>query len=142
MKPWRERGFSLLELMMGLAIAVLLLAAAAPAYQQYMQRARLDEAKSALLQDGHFMQQWFRRHGAYLSAANAEWPSLPILQTTAFDIGLSSQTPSDENLASITFTLVASPKAGSGLEEWMLKLDQDGNIQQCRQESGMEKCRL
>ncbi|WP_440027687.1 type IV pilin protein [Chromobacterium amazonense] len=136
------RGFTLLEMMICLAIAALLLSLAAPAYQQYMQRARLEEAKAALLENSHFMQRWYHEYGVYYQEGPLAWPTLPASGTAAFAIGFSSATPSADNVEQASFIIEARPKPGSGLDEWLLKVDQDGSIKQCRLEGGSEQCQL
>ncbi|OHX12642.1 hypothetical protein BI347_03345 [Chromobacterium sphagni] len=142
MKTAGSGGFSLPELMGCLAIAALLLAMALPGYQSYLQRARLAEARAALLEDNHFMQRWYHERGVFHQEGPLAWPELPVIETAAFDIGFNSAVPSAENIEQTSFIIEARPKTGSGLEEWLLKLDQDGNIRQCRQEDGGEQCRL
>ncbi|MGC0151340.1 type IV pilin protein [Chromobacterium vaccinii] len=138
----RGGGFSLTELLSCLAIAAVLVALAVPGYRQYLQRARLAEARAALMENGHFMQRWYRLRGAYHQDGPPAWPLLPVLDTAAFVIGFSSVAPSSDNVDQASFIIEARPKTGSGLEEWLLKLDQDGNIRQCRQQDGVENCRL
>ena len=135
-------GFSLLELLSCMAIAALLLAMALPGYQSYLQRARLEEARAALQEDNHFMQRWYQEHGVFHQEGPLAWPELPVMETAAFDIGFSSALPSADNVEQTSFIIEARPKTGSGLEEWLLKLDQDGNIRQCRQDGGGESCGL
>ncbi|AXE29385.1 type IV pilin protein [Chromobacterium phragmitis] len=138
----RRGGFTLTELVVCMAILAVLLALAVPGYSQHLQRARLAEARAALLENGHYMQRWYQLRGGYHQEGTLSWPQLPVLETGAFVIGFSSLAPSSENLDQASFIIEARPKTGSGLEEWLLKLDQDGNIRQCRQESGVENCRM
>ncbi|QEL56784.1 type IV pilin protein [Chromobacterium paludis] len=140
MKPMRTGGFTLLELMIGLAVAALLLSLAVPGYQQYLQRARLEEAKAALLENSHYMQRWYHENGAYHQNGPLAWPDLPARSTAAFDIGFSSAKPTAENVEQASFIIEARPKPGAGLDEWLLKVDQDGTLRQCRQEGEGEQC--
>ncbi|MEN2426525.1 type IV pilin protein [Chromobacterium vaccinii] len=142
MKRGLRQGFSLMELAGCMAILAILLALAVPSYRQYLQRARMEEARAALMENGHFMQRWYQLRGVYHQEGPLSWPPLPVLETGAFVIGFSSAGPSSDNIDQASFIIEARAKTGSGLEEWLLKLDQDGNIRQCRQEDGVENCRL
>lgn len=86
----RKRGFSLLELVGCMAILAILLTLAVPGYLQYLQRARMAEARAALMENGHFMQRWYQLRGVYHQEGPLSWPPLPVLETGAFVIGFSS----------------------------------------------------
>ncbi|POZ62219.1 type IV pilin protein [Chromobacterium alticapitis] len=137
-----RRGFTLLETMICLAIAALLVSLAVPGYQQYLQRARLEEARAALLENSHFMQRWYHENGVYYQDGPLAWPELPAKATQAFMIGFSSVEPSVDNVEQASFIIEARPKPGSGLDEWLLKVDQDGSIKLCRQDGGGEQCQV
>lgn len=61
----KERGFTLLELMMVVAIVSILAAIAIPAYSDYLQRSRRSEAKSALGQVVAAEEKHFLANGSY-----------------------------------------------------------------------------
>lgn len=101
-------GFTLIELMIVVAIVALLAAIAYPSYKEYIARARRGDAKTVLLENAQFMERYFTQNNSYLNgAAN---PALPIVEspkdagTKYYDISFV-----DTNTAT-TFTLQAVPK--------------------------------
>lgn len=71
-------GFTLIELMIVVAIVAILAAVAYPSYNDYVMRARRGDAKTVLLENAQFMERYFTQNNSYLNgAAN---PALPILE--------------------------------------------------------------
>jgi type IV pilus assembly protein PilE len=68
------RGFSLLELLVALAIMAVLVAIAVPSYAEYIARARRVEARAGLLEAAHWMERWRTERGRYDDAASANQP--------------------------------------------------------------------
>ncbi|RMG31162.1 MAG: type IV pilin protein [Gammaproteobacteria bacterium] len=60
-----SRGFTLIELMIALAIVGILAAIAYPSYQNYVLRSYRAEAKRALLEDAQFLERIFTQTGSY-----------------------------------------------------------------------------
>lgn len=106
----RQAAFTLIELMIVVAIVGILAAVAYPSYLDYIAKARRGDAVSVLMENAQWMERYFTQNNSYLNgAAN---PVLPILEApkdgTAkyYDItfsGTNTQT---------TYTLVATPKGG------------------------------
>jgi type IV pilus assembly protein PilE len=59
------RGFSLIELMIVVAIVGILAAIAYPAYTKYIQRSRRAEAQAVLLEAAQFMQRFYAANNSY-----------------------------------------------------------------------------
>lgn len=71
-------GFTLIEMMIVVAIVALLASIALPSYNEYVARARRGDAKTVLLENAQFMERYFTQNNSYLNAgAN---PVLPILE--------------------------------------------------------------
>ena len=73
----RSTGFTLMELMIAVAIIGILAAIAYPSYQEHVRKARRADAQTALLELAQFMERHYTANGKYLTAANAA-PALPF----------------------------------------------------------------
>lgn len=65
---FRSRAFSLIELLIVIAIIGILSAIALPSYEQHILRANRMEATTALLDLSSKMQQYFVQHNSYIGA--------------------------------------------------------------------------
>lgn len=65
----RQRGFTLVELMVVVAVIGILASIAYPAYQQYVLRANRAEAQSIMMETAQFMERYFTTNGTYAGAA-------------------------------------------------------------------------
>lgn len=103
-----NRGFTLIELMIVVAIVALLAAIAYPSYQEYIARARRGDAKTVLLENAQFMERYFTQKNSYLNgAAN---PALPVVEAPK-DAGVKYYDISFVGTNTATaFTLQAVPK--------------------------------
>ncbi|MBS7725301.1 type IV pilin protein [Pseudomonas lalucatii] len=64
----RDEGFTLIELMIVVAVLGILAAIAYPNYTEYMDRARRAEAKTALMEGAQALERYYSVHGSYLDA--------------------------------------------------------------------------
>jgi type IV pilus assembly protein PilE len=71
MRLLRQRGFTLIELMITIAIVAILASVALPAYTAYIQRARVPVALDGLSAYLTRMEQRYQDVGSYANAANA-----------------------------------------------------------------------
>lgn len=71
--PLSHQGFTLIELMIVVAIMGLLAAIAIPAYQTYTERARRSEAQAALARAAQWLERAASAQGAYPALTAAQW---------------------------------------------------------------------
>ena len=80
----RSRGFTLIELMITVAIVAILAAIAIPSYSEYVRRGRITEAVSALSGMRVKMEQFFQDNRSYAGACTAGTVAPPPANTTNF----------------------------------------------------------
>ncbi len=73
--PARIAGFSLIELLIAVAIVGILAGIAYPGYARHVERTHRAAARAALLEASHFMERYYAANGTYADA------SLPPLMT-------------------------------------------------------------
>ena len=107
------RGFTLIEVMLVVAIVAVLASVAIPNYTDYVRRARISEASSALLAQRVKMEQFFQDNRQYTTVGAivspcASNPSLkyftvtcPVLTTTTYTI----QAAGTGDLTGLTMTI-------------------------------------
>lgn len=124
----KKNGFTLIELMIAVAIVSILAAVALPSYREYVQRSQIPEATSALASAQARMEQWFQDNRTY---AGGPCPS----DTTHFQFGCG--TPSDTeftvtangqgNLAGFSYSInqnsvqASTTPWGDCASHWVLK---------------------
>lgn len=101
------RGFTLIELMIVVAVVGILSAVAYPSYQEYVRRGHRAEARSGLLQ----AQQWLER----AATATGTYPtaSLPTTLTWSSDGSKRYTIALAASNTSTSYTLTATPKSTS-----------------------------
>lgn len=124
--PRRVAGFTLIELMITVAIVAILASIAYPSYQDHVRQSRRADAQTALLELAQFMERYYTANGRYCPSANGiactNPPGLPFTQAPKdgarkfYDLSLSAVTPT-------TYTLQAAPIAGT-----MMAGDGCGNL--------------
>jgi type IV pilus assembly protein PilE len=73
-----RRGFTLVELLIAVAVLAILAAIALPAYFEQQARARRTDVQAALLEDAGYMQHYYAAHNAY---TDTPAPQLPFART-------------------------------------------------------------
>lgn len=107
---YRQEGFTLIELMITVAIVAILAAIAYPSYIEHVRRAHRADAKTALLNDAQFLERNFTESSAYnkdAAGTNITDASLPHTQSPSS--GTAVYTLSATTLTATTYTLTATP---------------------------------
>jgi type IV pilus assembly protein PilE len=113
----RETGFTLIEVMIVVAIVAILAAIALPAYQDYMQRGKIPEATSGLSSARVAMEQWYQDNRNYNGAGNpcgnaAQW------NTKYFNFDCTPAPGLD------TYTINARGNVAQGMANFLFTIDQ------------------
>ena len=64
----KARGFTMLELMIVVAVVAILTAIALPSYQQMLRKGNRADAKAVLMETAQFMERFFTTHNTYVGA--------------------------------------------------------------------------
>jgi len=108
--PRQAAAFTLIELMIVIAIIGILAAIAYPSYQEHVRSAKRADAQTALLELAHFMERYYTANGRYVNAAGSA-PALPFEEapkdgaTKAYDLQFAEDEPT-----ATTYALEAVPK--------------------------------
>ena len=104
----RNKGFSLIELMIVVAIVGILAAVSYPSYQRYVNDSRRSDARANLLQLAQFMERYYTANGRYVDGGGNA-PALPYTESPRdgsdkyYDLQL-------QGVDAQNYTLTATPK--------------------------------
>ncbi|MDT0501733.1 MULTISPECIES: type IV pilin protein [unclassified Halomonas] len=112
----QNRGFTLIELMIAVAVVGILAAIAYPSYQQYVERTRRGDAIVTLMSLAQAQERHMARCGEYARSITAD--------ATCADQGLGRATTSDEGFYTLalsasaaSYTLTATPQGPQADDE-------------------------
>ncbi|WP_304674866.1 type IV pilin protein [Neisseria polysaccharea] len=109
-----QKGFTLLELLIAVAILSILTLIAYPSYKAYTRRIRLSEVKSTLLMNAQNLERYYRQKGTFDNYNQAK-----LKQNKYFNITLSKVSPDH-------FTLKATPNPTTNEGETCIVTLNDG----------------
>jgi type IV pilus assembly protein PilE len=121
----RSSGFTLIEVMVTVAVVAILAAIAIPSYSQYIMRANVIEAIAGLSDMRVKMEQYFQDQRNYSGGGGITPPcqagSVAPLPTAKYFTFACS------NLGAATYTVTATGKAGTNMAGFAYTIDQAGN---------------
>ncbi len=118
LRSHRVEGFSLIELMVALAIAAIIAVFTVPSYRDHVLRSRIPEATSGLLLTGMRLEQHYQDHRSYANAASNCGVALPPAGQFTFTCTL----PADGQ----SYLLTATGRGDSSMASFGYTLDHRG----------------
>jgi type IV pilus assembly protein PilE len=116
----RYAGFTLIEVMIVVAIVGILATVGYPAYTDYLRRGKVAEVVSTLAEARAKLEQYFLDNRTYIGADGANFPCNP----TVLNAGKKHFTYSCTNLGTGTYDINASGQAAEGMSGFTYTLNQ------------------
>lgn len=131
--PMKQRGFTLIELMITVAVIGILAAIALPNYSEYVRRGWRADARVSLLENAQFMARVYSQNLDYAKGAGTTTPTLPIAfspqgstaSTAKYTIAATAALAVAGTSVS-TFTISATPSNWTDSKCGNLTIDQNG----------------
>jgi type IV pilus assembly protein PilE len=114
----RERGFTLIELMVTVAIVAILAAIAFPSYQRYVLRSHRVEAQAVLSEAAARQERYYSQNNAYASTAAALNMTSNVNALQYYSLAIS-------NITATTYTLTATATGSQAKDAPCLSLSLD-----------------
>lgn len=134
----RSSGFTLIELMIAVAIVGILSAIAYPSYQAYVQQARRADAQAALVELAQFMERHYTSKGGYLLNGNSgEAPALPFSNSpkdggaTAYNLSLTETTAQTYRLQAVPVNSMSGDTCGTFTIDHLGRKGSGGAVAKC-----------
>jgi type IV pilus assembly protein PilE len=115
----RARGFTLIEMMIVVAIAAILAAVVLPMYRTYVQRGRIIDATSRLSDFRVRMEQYYMDNRTYDNAGKCGVADPTDTNDAAFTIECSGS-------SATAYTAKATGKASKGMKDFVYEINQAG----------------
>ena len=121
-----ELGFTLIEMMIVVAVIAIIAAVAWPSYMDSVRKARRSDAQAVVMEAAQFMERFYTENNRYDQNRAGTAVALPAQLTgSPKDSSAKSYNISLQALANSTYTLRATP-AGSQAQDGILELSNTG----------------
>ncbi len=133
----RQEGFTLIELMIVVAVVAILAAIALPSYNDSVRKGRRGQAKADLMELAQILERHYTVHGSYLNNRDGTAFALPVTQSP--QQGTAFYTISAPTRSAGSFVLSAAPTGAQavdtcgslGVSHTGLRTSSTGNVQSC-----------
>jgi type IV pilus assembly protein PilE len=112
-----QKGFTLIELMIVMAVIGILAAVAFPSYQDYVRRGQITQATSTLSDARIKFEQWYQDHRTYVGAESKTMYCPADTALFAF-VCVTTGAPTD------TYSITATGVAGTNMDGFSYSIDQ------------------
>lgn len=133
----KNKGFTLIELMIVVAIVGILAAIAYPSYQRYVQDSRRSDARANLLQLAQFMERYYTANGRYVDG-NGNAPALPFTEAPRdgndkyYDLRLAGVDAQNYTLTATPKGAMAGDRCGTlSINQAGVKAASAGSVDEC-----------
>jgi len=111
MNGLKQKGFTLIELMIVVALIGILASIAYPSFLEQVRKSKRSDATGALEGFANAMERHFTANGSYLCAAGLPSPPNPCISTGAPQAIFPAQSPTDGSAAAYNLTINAATAA-------------------------------
>ena len=115
MKAGRQKGVTLIELMVTVMIVAILAAIAMPAYQEYVRRGHRGAAMTEMMDIANRQQQFFLANRSYAGSLATLNYSLPAAVATRYTAAIAADNAATPPTFSITFTAIGAQASDGNL---------------------------